>query len=70
MIKLHIPSMSCQSCIARITNAIHEKDTQASLAFDLDKREASIASSLSQDQLVNLLDEAGYDSTLLPANPS
>lgn len=70
MIKLHIPGMSCQACVGRITRAVQESDPEASLAFDLDKREASIASTLDQTQLVKLLDDAGYDSTPFPSTDS
>jgi copper chaperone len=62
--KLHIPDMSCGHCTAAITDAVTAADPHADITTDLTLREAEITTTLPADDLLALLQKAGY-----PASP-
>lgn len=60
MYEFHLPDMSCGHCVAAITQALQALDAQAQLQFDREARRLQVSSSLSREQLVAALSEAGY----------
>ena len=58
-----VSEMSCGHCVATIEKAITTEDPSASVQADLDERTISVTSSLSADEVVQVLDKAGYAAT-------
>jgi copper chaperone len=59
--QFHLPAMSCDHCVAAITEAVQAADAAASLQFDREARRVQIGSgALSREALVQTLTEAGY----------
>lgn len=62
--KLQVPDMSCQHCVARITEAVEALDDAADLDFNLDTRTVEVDSNIAADEIVKTLGAAGF-----PAQP-
>jgi len=60
-----IQSMTCGSCVGRITRAIKDLDPQARLEVDVKQRTVRIDTTENRPTLVAVLTEAGY-----PPSPS
>lgn len=67
--KFHVPDMSCNHCVASITKAIKEVAADAHVVCDLHDRIVEIVNlaEKSPDEIIAVLDEAGYEATLLEA---
>jgi copper chaperone len=52
--------MSCQHCVAAVTNAIREHDEAAQVQVDLVAGRVAVESTQSVDALKAAIDEAGY----------
>jgi copper chaperone len=59
-IELQVEGMSCQHCVAAVTNAIREHDAAAQVNVDLTTGRVAVDSSQSVDALKAAIDEAGY----------
>jgi copper chaperone len=59
-IELQVEGMSCQHCVAAVTNAIREQDAAAQVKIDLATGRVAVDSAQSADTLKAAIDEAGY----------
>ena len=59
-IEFHVEGMSCQHCVAAVTNAIREHDDAAQVQVDLASGRVVVDSTQSVDALKAAIDEAGY----------
>jgi copper chaperone len=62
-IELHVEGMSCQHCVAAVTNAIREHDAGAQVQVDLETGRVIVESAQPVDALKAAIDEAGYTVT-------
>ena len=60
MYQLKVPDMSCGHCVNTSTEAITSADSEAQIDFDLVDRQVSVDTHLTQQQVADLLTEAGY----------
>lgn len=56
----NVQGMSCGHCVKAITNAVQAKDPAASVRVDLAAREVGVESSLSAEQVIEVISEEGY----------
>ncbi|MFM0648950.1 cation transporter [Paraburkholderia bryophila] len=59
-IEFQVEGMSCQHCVAAVTNAIREHDEAAQVQVDLASGRVVVESAQSADALKGAIDEAGY----------
>ena len=59
-IELRVEGMSCQHCVAAVTNAIREHDATAQVEVDLATGRVVVESAQPVDVLKAAIDEAGY----------
>lgn len=69
-IDFQVDGMSCQHCVAAVTNAIHEHDPSARVRIDLASGLVTVDSEQSVDRLKAAIDEAGYAVTAVSAKPA
>ncbi|WP_233800524.1 heavy-metal-associated domain-containing protein [Paraburkholderia sp. HP33-1] len=62
-IELHVEGMSCEHCVAAVTNAIREHDAAAQIHVDLATGRVVVDSTQTVDALKGAIDEAGYTVT-------
>jgi copper chaperone len=62
-IEFHVEGMSCQHCVAAVTNAIREHDAAAQVQVDLGSGRVKVDSAQPADALKAAIDEAGYTVT-------
>ncbi|MEM5295915.1 heavy-metal-associated domain-containing protein [Burkholderia sp. JPY481] len=62
-IELHVEGMSCQHCVAAVTNAIREHDAAAQVQVDLASGRVVVESAQPIEELKAAIDEAGYTVT-------
>ncbi|NPT59950.1 heavy-metal-associated domain-containing protein [Paraburkholderia elongata] len=62
-IEFQVEGMSCQHCVAAVTNAIHEHDEAAQVQIDLASGRVAVESAQPTDTLKAAIDEAGYTVT-------
>ena len=55
-----VQGMSCGHCVKAITNAVQAKDPAASVRVDLAAKEVGVESSLSAEQVIEVISEEGY----------
>ncbi|WP_025602947.1 heavy-metal-associated domain-containing protein [Burkholderia sp. WSM2230] len=66
--EFHVEGMSCQHCVAAVTNAIREHDETAQVQVDLEAGRVAVESTQSIDALKAAIDDAGYTvKAVLPA---
>lgn len=59
-IEFQVEGMSCQHCVAAVTNAIREHDEVAQVQVDLVSGRVVVESAQAADALKAAIDEAGY----------
>jgi copper chaperone len=59
-IEFQVEGMSCQHCVAAVTNAIREHDAAALVQVDLAAGRVVVDSAQTVDELTAAIDEAGY----------
>lgn len=64
MVLLHVEGMGCGSCVSKISRAVRERDTGATIAIDLAAGEVSIESEEVPALWVQVLGELGYPARL------
>ncbi|MGF6479863.1 heavy-metal-associated domain-containing protein [Paraburkholderia sp. JPY419] len=64
-IELHVEGMSCQHCVAAVTNAIREHDAAAQVQVDLTSGRVLVESTQAIEALKAAIDQAGYTATSL-----
>ncbi|NIC06859.1 heavy-metal-associated domain-containing protein [Billgrantia bachuensis] len=62
MLKLNVPDMTCNHCVATISAAIESVDNDASMDFDLAQRQVQVESSAPAKAIKAAIEEAGYPS--------
>jgi copper chaperone len=62
-IEFQVEGMSCQHCVAAVTNAIREHDEAAQVHVDLASGRVAVDSVQSPETLKVAIDEAGYTVT-------
>lgn len=67
--KFHVPEMSCNHCVASITKAIKEVSSDAHVVCDLHDRIVEVVNLVekSPQDIIAVLDEVGYEATLIEA---
>lgn len=65
--QFHSEEISCEHCRRRIEEALGGNPKVESCRVDLETKIIFVESSLSQEELINLIDEAGYPA--LPVAP-
>lgn len=55
-----VEGMTCGHCVKAVTQAVQNQDSAASVEVDLKAKEVRVASSLSSDQVIDLIAEEGY----------
>ncbi|MFM0696873.1 cation transporter [Paraburkholderia graminis] len=58
--EFQVEGMSCQHCVAAVTNAIREHDDGAQVQVDLAAGRVAVESTQSVEALKAAIDEAGY----------
>ncbi|WP_073521480.1 heavy-metal-associated domain-containing protein [Pseudomonas fluorescens] len=56
-----VEGMTCGHCVKAVTQAVQSQDSAASVEVDLKAKEVRVASSLSSDQVIDLIAEEGYN---------
>jgi copper chaperone len=69
-IEFQVEGMSCQHCVAAVTNAICEHDGAAKVQVDLASGRVAVESAQSVDTLKAAIDEAGYTVTGVTSGPA
>jgi copper chaperone len=64
MYQLTVQDMTCQGCAAAITRAINAVDKHAQIRAFPATRKVEVTSTLSGEQLLSLLNDAGYPAQL------
>lgn len=64
--KFDVPEMSCGHCVETIEKAVASADPTASMQVDLNARTTEFSSTLSGDEIIQVLARAGY--TALPSD--
>jgi copper chaperone len=64
MIELSVNDMTCGHCVSTVTKAVKELDAGAKVQVDLATKRVSVDGSVSQDEVIAALGEAGYEATL------
>lgn len=71
--KLHVPDMTCNHCVQSITKAVQSIQSEAVVVCDLTQHTVKIDEMvqtvpLTPQQLIEALDEIGFEATLVQAN--
>jgi len=61
--KFSVPDMSCNHCKMRIEKVMNESGKVKDLSIDLNSKLVSMDTTLSEEEIINLFDKAGYDAT-------
>ena len=56
----NVQGMSCGHCVKAITHAVQAKDPAANVRVDLAAKEVGVESSLSPEQVIEVISEEGY----------
>jgi len=64
MLQLRVNEMTCGHCVKTITKAVTDIDAEASLEADVDTKLVRIDSARPVDELMRVLDAAGYPATV------
>ena len=60
MHRFNVEGMSCSHCVAAVTREIVKADAVARVQVDLAAGRVEVESALSDEQLITLIEEAGY----------
>ncbi|MBA4271877.1 cation transporter [Pseudomonas shahriarae] len=56
----NVQGMSCGHCVKAVTQAVQAKDPAASVRVDLAAKEVGVESTLSAEQVMEIISEEGY----------
>jgi copper chaperone len=59
-IRLQVPDMTCNHCVATITQAVRALDPGAQVEVDLPAKRVTVTSALPRDKLLAAISDAGY----------
>lgn len=65
MIKLKVSSMNCKSCVHNIEDHLKEFDNNISLEFDLKNKIITVKGDYPSEQVLKLVEDAGYPAELI-----
>ncbi|AMB87286.1 copper resistance protein CopZ [Pseudomonas agarici] len=57
----NVQGMSCDHCVKAIVQAVRAKDPAASVRVDLGAKEVGVQSSLSVDEVIDVISAEGYE---------
>jgi len=57
----NVPDMSCNHCRMRIEKAMNESGRVKGVTVDLQSKRVTLESDLTEDEIVKIFDNAGYD---------
>lgn len=63
-LELIVDGAGCQSCVDAIEGALKASDGIETASFDLDSKTAVVMGNRPVEDLISIIDEAGYDATL------
>lgn len=61
MIRLHVPDMSCNHCVATIEKALNSLDPAAEVKCDLSDRTVAVTAAVPVENVLKALSDAGYE---------
>lgn len=64
-VQLKVTGMTCNHCVSMVNKAVAKLQVDAKVAVDLAQQLVSVESSLTAEDLIAALDEAGYPATEL-----
>lgn len=64
-VQLKVTGMTCNHCVSMVNKAVATLQVDAKVAVDLAQQLVSVESSLTAEDLIAALDEAGYPATEL-----
>ncbi|MEB3828379.1 heavy-metal-associated domain-containing protein [Phormidium sp. CCY1219] len=59
-VKLNVPSMVCESCVEKVTDALKTVDADAKVNVDLSSKQVTIDSEASPESFEQAITAAGY----------
>lgn len=59
-LKLTVLNMNCNHCVATITKALEGLEDIKNIKFNLKKKEVIIKGEISLDQVIKVIEDAGY----------
>ncbi len=59
-LKLTVLNMNCNHCVATITKALEGLEDIKNIKFNLKKKEVKIKGEISLDQVIKVIEDAGY----------
>ncbi|HEY7805442.1 MAG TPA: heavy-metal-associated domain-containing protein [Orrella sp.] len=67
--KLHVPDMTCNHCVASITKAVQSLSADAQVICNLQAHEVDIPNlvEVSPEKVVDALDDIGFEATVIEA---
>ena len=60
MLEFHVPDMTCGGCVAAITKALQNVDSQARIETNLDTHQLRVATAASEGAVRKTLVDAGF----------
>ena len=60
MARMIVPDMTCKHCVASITKVIQAADPAVELSFDLPTHAVEANSKLSDDEILSIVENAGF----------
>lgn len=60
MYQFNVPDMTCGHCVSSVTKAVKALDSRAQVEVSLPKKQVTVLSELSQDEVREAIQEAGY----------
>jgi copper chaperone len=67
MYRFDIPGMKCGGCVKKVEQAVKSKDAAAEFSADVENRQVTVISSMSQAEFAAAIQEAGYANQPMPA---
>lgn len=65
MYQFNVPDMTCGHCVGTIAKALKSDDPKAKVEFSLGERIIKVESELAEDEIAELITDAGYPATAL-----
>lgn len=60
MYRFDVPGMKCGGCAKKVERAVKSKDASAEFIADVESRQVTVTSSVTQAELAAAIQEAGY----------
>lgn len=59
-----VQGMTCGHCVKAVTNALHAQDASAQVDVDLPGKQVRVESTMTAEQILDLIREEGYEAQL------